>query len=260
MQDIHLSLLTRKLPRDSARAEKLLQTIFAAHPDLVPRRYGNHEPLPFKVEGIPDLPGMMQCWGQNFFWSQGRRAQGMVWFEGPREHALIYISCTASRVTPLILAGLLRELSQSLNADFGSVYLEYETGAERTKRHRGLLPMVVTTVDLTRSIPELPWVAVFGPPYTNLLTQSRLASCPAYISTAISQDSWFLQLTESPISARTNPQDYEDVRDAAKAHLGLEHFMDLDNPEVVRTTPSFEWARTVRNHPIGYPPSPYNPN
>lgn len=180
--------------------------------------------------------------------------EGGVWFDSDSVHDSLYISCTSSRVSPVLLAALLRTLSHMLSADFACVHLHYEDEEEYLRRYAALYPMCIgpSTHDLKRSIPDLPWATVFGPPYTALFSPARLALCPAYISEQLPNDSWFLQITPDPLLARTQPQQYERARDSAKEHLGTEHFLNLASPRASRMAPRFEWAPVIRNPLLEY--------
>jgi hypothetical protein len=136
-----------------------------------------------------------------------------------------------------------------LSADFACLHFQHEHQDEYFRRYNAVYPMCIgpTTHDLKRSIPDLPWATVFGPPYTALFSTAKLALCPAHVSEQLSEGSWYLQLTPDPLVARMQPQQYEQARDSAKDHLGSDHFLDLASPGATLKTPVFEWVPVVRN-------------
>ncbi len=249
MRDLHLTLLARKSLRDRETAERLLRTVFQTHPDLLPRRYGNHEPLPFKLEGPVDYGALMTPWHTPFLWTQGRRTDGYLSFGSPHLHDRVILSCTSSRVHPDLLSILLRQLTEQVAPDFAYVYFQVEDKEAYLQRLHAVSRMCsgVTTHDLKRSVPDLAWATVLGPPYVGLFSPALLATCPAHVSIPLAPDVWYIQLTSDAFAASHTPMEYVRVRESVKAHLGFQHFLDLASPEHQQVAPPFEWATPVHN-------------
>jgi hypothetical protein len=161
----------------------------------------------------------------------------------------VSIWCASTIVAPQILAELARDLAVFLAADFASVYFRFEDEAHYLKRYKAIYPFCVgpTTHDLKKSLPDLPWVTVFGPPYVLLLGAERIRTAPASVVECLGENHWYLQLSADPVEAQKQPAPYEAIRDAVKQYLGQEHFLDLEVPQAQRKAPPFEWAPTIRN-------------
>ena len=249
MQDLHINVLTRTDLANPQIAADLVRVVVAAHSDLVPRRYGGYEPLPHKVDGPFEVHEFLREWRSPVFWSNGRRATGGYWFDGPQLHSAVKASVTSSRMAPDLTTHLVTNLALQLDADLSTVYFAYESRDLYLFRYKAVYPFYLgpTTHDLKRSLPDLPWFTVFGAPYVDLFGREKLASIPAFRSEPLSTNHWIVQLTADPTSAKKDPGSYDRARDIAKEHLGLEHFLDLARPEAHGRTPDFAWARTVHN-------------
>jgi hypothetical protein len=249
VQDTHINVLARAELADREIAADVVRLILAAHPDLTPKRYGGYEPLPHKVEGDFEVGNFLREWHSPVFWTNGRRASGSFWFDSPTLHSSVKASITSSRVSPVIAASMTTALALRMNADLSSVYFAYESREVYLFRYKAVYPFHLgpTTHDIRRSLPDLPWFTVFGPPYLELFGRETLASTPAFRSEPVSSSHWVLQLTQDPREAKADTQHYERARDAAKQHLGLQHFLDLGRPDAQRHTPDFSWSPPVRN-------------
>lgn len=248
MQDINASILTRADLTNRTFASSLVEAIIASHEDFQPKRYGSYEPLPYRAQtsGVQEL---MERWQSPFFWSNGRRASVSFWFDSPNIHNSIGIEATGSRVNGALMRDLTIELGISTAAELATVHRQFEDQPTWLARYAASYPLRLgfTTHNLRKSLPDLAWVTLFGLPYIELFGRERLAGVPAAVSKAVGDQHWLLQLTDEEPSARESPSQYEQTRDLAKAHLGLEHFLDLERPERQKVAPRFLWSHEIKN-------------
>ena len=149
----------------------------------------------------------------------------------------------ASQLPSDMVVRLTRELALDLGADLAFAYVWRGSRDEWLSRYKAVYPMClgVTTHDLRLSLPDLAWYTVWGAPYVELFGRDRLASCPLFLSEPVAANSWECRLTQDMVT------DASEVREAAKSHLGLEHFLDLSAPERQRRAPTFLWAPMAQN-------------
>jgi len=201
------------------------------------------------LESTADLDEMLRHWKNPMFFSNGRRANASFFFGQPNQHCTVHVNCNSSRVGSEVAGKLARDLGGLLSADLATVYYRREEGEEWVARYKAVYPMCLglTTHNLQMALPELPWYACFGKPYIELLGRERLASCPAFRTAPVGNDAWELQLTADARASRSTPRPYVAAREAAKQHLGREHFLDLMAPERRQRVPDFGWTSTVQN-------------
>jgi hypothetical protein len=251
MRDVHICVLCRSDLQDPVLGRVVLDAVFASHSDFFPSRFGNFEPLRAEADRGRGLDQFMGLWAHPFLWTQGKRCEGSIWFGNGKRHSAVTMSFMSSRVDGRTIVNLVSELSCLLSADFASAYVVFEDRERAKRRYKAVRPMIIGpfTVDLQRSIPDLPWLSVFGPPYVELFGRDRILTCPAFQVKELQKGCWSLQIADQPSSCREDPDEYERRRDQAKEHLGLDCFLDLADPDSQRRAPAFAWATTPKSFP-----------
>lgn len=176
----------------------LLRLLTQAREDLYPQRFGSFEPLRGRLTPESDIAVVLTDWGAPMLFSNGRRSD--AWFGNKATHDAIVINCLASRVPAEIAAGLTRDLAVAADADLAVAYYWRGEREEWISQYKAVYPMCLglTTHQLRRSLPDLAWYSVWGPPYVELFGRDRLASCPAFRSGSVFSKHWEVQLTDKP--------------------------------------------------------------
>ena len=77
-------------------------------------------------------------------------------------------------------------------------------------------------------LPDMPWAGVFGLSYVKLFGKEKLLATPAFKVEEIGEDMVFIQLTEKMEDIHLQYEEVMQARYKAKAHLGREHFFNLE--------------------------------
>ena len=244
MKDLHITVLTRTPLGQPDVALPLLKVIAGAHEELRPDRYGSFEPLRGRLSLESDIIDVIAAWRAPMLFSNGHRSNMAMWFGNRATHNSIRIDCVSSRISPDVVTGLTRHLAVASDADVAMAYFWGGGRDEWISRYKAVYPMCLgpTTHDIKRSLPDLAWYSVWGPPYVVLFGRDRLSSCPSFRSGPVASERWEVQLTEEASS-----EDFAIVQETAKAHLGNEHFLDLTAPGRQQRTPAFDWSPAVPN-------------
>jgi hypothetical protein len=234
----HLAVLAPSDLSDPNVAAEVLSTIISAHSDLVPRRFGSHEPLRSRANPQVTADELVASWRTPFLWTTGRRCEGSMWFDNPPVHDVVYLRTVAARAVDALVP-LLRRLSLLTDAAYASLHVHYETEERYLHRYAAAYPYSIgpTTHDLRLSLPDMPWTTMFGAPYVAMFGRDCLTAAPAYRVEWLAPDLCFLQLTEAPPAPGPSSAPYEAARDAMKAHLGTEHFLDLTGRRLAESLP-----------------------
>jgi hypothetical protein len=240
MRNLTIGILSRCDLANPVLAREVLSTLETHHPDLRPLRFGGFEPLPFKLEPSDSSLRLLEHWKSPVFWSHRRRSEGSFFFGRSNRHSTLYLSCTPTRIPPTAAAALLTDLSTILTPDLAYVYYVNPSRDDYMQRYAAVYPFAIgiTTHDLIRSLPDLPWLAILGSPYVHLFGVDTLASCPSSLTRRLSSGLWHLQLGGGSSWSEVDTH-YRDTLEAAKEHLGLSHFLNLASPEAMRAAPVF---------------------
>lgn len=146
-------------------------------------------------------------------------------------HSVISLEIPLRLVDTGELVAFVRELGESLDADFGYVTVLAE--------HEGVLPtMYLTQLDLRRWLPEVWHGLLLGGPYLELIGADRIRRTPAHTVARSGPHAFWVQLGPLVVSRREPEQQAErDRRETVRDHLGPDLFWRPDRR--VYRTPAF---------------------
>jgi hypothetical protein len=259
--------------------KKLLTSILKHFPDHVPRVYGDVEPLRRRFDA-EQLDVALECWGHRVFMTQRKESQAsmMVSFQNASKFnhsSVAYFNFPLAGIHELpSLRLLLHELSEAFAADYAMAHIltrhelsermlqiaqrvtswpepPIETIMARMRRRVdregyarvlwGLEALKVNTHQLQQCLPNLFWLNVFGPPYTNLFGLKRLMDAPCNAVDQLPYGGVSLTLTRSLVDDPLEWNAYSAARERCKSHLGADAFcgrsVSKDYPYL---TPHFE--------------------
>jgi hypothetical protein len=215
-------------PRPLTRKEdgrRFLDLWLELLPEYAPQRYSLVEPIrtPFDPERIDEVLGMWT--NQLLFVRKQPHALAHVFMRSYHHELLadipIRFEIPNFRQDPVIR--FLEALSVEFSADFALIHGVTE---EVPNRH----DFFVTEHQLKKSIPYLPWLTIFGPPYIELFGKERLLSTPAHKAKALDEQHVSIQLTPDIMDLvnhyRHPDAGYEAARQAVLDHLDSNAFHD----------------------------------
>lgn len=236
MADVALTVFIPKITAPEQLA-KLLKLI-CAHPDLIPVKYGDHEPLRtrFDRQKIDEIAVRMFP-GTNFFWSTRTKAgRGTLYLRNGRGKATctLKLNNDSSEVGAVAsTVALLREIVELSDMTFGFMHyltdgeVSQMTGTDSISGYlSGPLFLSVTRWQLVRCLPELYWANVFGPEYTEMFGRDRVLSAPAAIVKELCENTFYIQLSENIFDLETRHDEIQQIRQRVKEHLGIDCFFD----------------------------------
>ncbi len=98
-----------------------------------------------------------------------------------------------------------------------------------------------TSERLLAGLPDVYWSQVFGVPYVELIGRQRIMSCPDADVRELPYGGIRVKSRLSILSARKEPEAFENWREAVKIHFGREFFFGGDSSENAVRTPNFCW-------------------
>lgn len=140
------------------------------------------------------------------------------------------------------LVAFLRQACICFEAYFGYLHIATPTEFEQTQspglhHHQNPYDTILdhyTTaigdIHLSRNLPDLMWATVLGAPYLSLFGREHLLASPAYQVEALSRDSVYLQLSETPLDLVTDYARVDAARTQVKHHLNHNAFFDCNLP------------------------------
>lgn len=219
--------------RDPGDFKSLVEYQCERLPQYVPEKFGWFEPLKedFDKQNLellipPDRGGR----ADNIWWKRKKteKADG-AWM--PRwVSAVDYLGDTHASVSMSVfndkyyleLLDFMKGASLLAKCDiayFESLTPEYAAYAKESKFSQyGLLGL--TTHQLRHWLPDVAWANVYGAAYTRLFGMDALMSAPAYKVEALSEDTVFIQLTESPSDLYSRHGLVAQTRAQVRSHLG----------------------------------------
>lgn len=233
MATVVFSFLTVSDVRKPEIAEAFFQAIYQDLDGASLGKYGATEPMTSTFAN--DIEGACQLWSRHVFWSDRRgKGSGAVLHGSPFVHTNISFYFDTPDTDSLKCVRFLKFASDLLAVDFACVHcFEKRSVTEEDEILEG-----VTTWDLEKAIPNLPWAGCLGKPYIDLFGRQRLESAELENSEFISDRLYFFQLTRSPLDYIENYGSFKSRQDAAKHTLGSEFFMGSPNP----VAPEFDLA------------------
>jgi hypothetical protein len=222
---VEVQLLT---PRPLTRKEdgrRFLELWLELMPEYTPQRYSLVEPIrmPFDPERIDELLGM---WADHLLMVRklpyALTSVGMrTYHHDVLSNVSIDLELRGIRQDPVI--GFLEALSVEFSSDFALIHAV----TEEAPKYQDCF---VTGHKLKKSIPYLPWLTVFGPPYIELFGKERLLSTPAHKAKALDEQHVSIQLSPDIMDLvnhyRHPDAGYEAARQAVLDHLDSNAFHD----------------------------------
>ena len=207
-----------------------------------PQKYGYWEPLrlPFQRDLSAEI---VSEWGRSLYVTR-RKPRVDIDSDSARGgsapvHADVSIRAESGRSKVSYITEFAMAVANSFTADFGLIHViaeeEYANGlASETMScysRQGKKHVILTTHDLRRSMPDLYWGTLFGPPYIELFGESRLLSSPAPLVRKLDYGAVYLQLSESPYDFVEDYARLEAIRSEVKRHLGENAFFSTALPQ-----------------------------
>lgn len=248
-----LDLMSRMSMRDPDDFTSLVKYQCERLPQYVPEKFGWFEPLKgdFDEQNLgllipPDRAGR----ADNVWWKRKKteKADG-AWM--PRwVSAVDYLGDTHASISMSVfndkyyreLLDFMKSASLLVKCDIAYFESLTPTYAPYAKESRfcqyGVLGL--TTHQLRHWLPDVAWANVYGEAYTRLFGMEALMSAPAYRVEVLSEDTVFVQLTESPSDLYIRPDLVTEARREVRRHLGGSAFFydpklaydQRENPEL----------------------------
>lgn len=224
-------------------------------PVVTPNVWGITEPYRDLFD-TADIRRKMLSWHPNdagkwnFDWKRKDkpRAWGgfkrLYWGSGI-SHAEQFMYIDIEKEFDLQLTEYMKSVSQQFCTHYGyfdcmtDAYLPYSELCGSGIRGLGI---AIGTNKLLRSLPDILWSQVFGPPYVRLFGLDKLLSAPAFKVEQLGPEMVYIQLSESLFDMHERYEEVDAVRQKVKAHLDDNIFFNPDNPEShVYRTPDFQF-------------------
>lgn len=239
MINCHLNLLTMRDLNGEQAGRNVIEILERSCPVLLPQRYGNYEPLKLAFQAS-NLATVLRHWKFPFLWKRTKpTVEGSVWMApaGRLDHSTVAVQWGSKNLALDSSVQLLQNWSIRLDADFAFIHQLNEqeiirgttSGVVHSLNRKGTkYIMFLPKHRLRKSIPDLYWATVFGPPYVELIGIDKLLSAPAAIVRQISKEMVYLQLMQNSHDMTKNYSFFEKTRANVKAHLGEDLFFDRD--------------------------------
>lgn len=252
------SIILVPRPLTSKReGQTFLESYIRHFPRQLPQKFGEVEPLRKKFDAA-GLESALSAWGQFAFIAE-RRNPGMqfqilfahpsrkpahasisvIRFQAEDENAVSRFEdfvCDVATTfeADLAVAHILTrtELEDRVNAPESGRRIDVpllRTRVEREGFARVLWGMTVLqnhSLKIRQGLPGLYWLTVFGRPYINLFGYDRLLETPAKAVQELSNGSVKIKLTNFLRDDKESWQEFRQVRERCKDHLGRRAFLD----------------------------------
>ena len=224
---------------------KVLQEVY---PDLMPRRYGNTEPLKNTFDG--DIEKMLSdCWQDQFIWKPKVKSAEAFWsfsclFREQRLHSDLHISGNPKKIKVDDIKLLYRELAEHNPLDIGQIHIFGEPEFYLNRRYYSemVTPMDIgfVTVKLKKYIGNFAWGMFFGRPYVEMMGLQKLLNAPAFL---VEQwhDGVYIQVTENIEDTFKNYEEFDGLRTQIKEYLGRQYFFSPELAKDEYRVPNFNF-------------------
>lgn len=203
-------------------------------PEILPNRCGAKEPTR-KLGRLGLHEVLNTTWGKQFMWSNDLSGLNGIWSVAPqppaKRHSTMFIYGDALQFDALKLVTLYKAIAERYNVDYGYIhavsdqeeeYLFQEDYPSYENYNSG-----VVTASLRKGLPDLPWMAIFGSPYIELLGAETILSTPAFRVETWNEKLIALQLTESISDLYDYYERFFRIRKAARDLFGAEYFLSM---------------------------------
>jgi hypothetical protein len=217
--------------------------------NIAPMKCNSTEPVNTSCSGMSTEEIASNYWGKRggFLWTGAKsRMHGI--FEVFRGETDVFIYGKFSDETIGECTRLFREVAIKWPIDFGCIHVfgDKEFERYRTAFNRLLAPFNrgMTYADLATGIPNLGWITIFGRPYVSKIDRSLVARVASSMWTPSEQtaDPLFVQLTREPRDVLTDFDQFDGLRQRARAAIGDDLFKGPEHdarwvPEKLRLPP-----------------------
>jgi hypothetical protein len=238
------------------------RTLFAlwseAAPDTLPDRIGSHEPLRQEFS-VDNLQSALSIWEHHVLLKRvvNPKMTASIFMQyGPhRKHSTWSIRMPNKKhIDMLSMEALISASSVEFSADFGFIHepnnFDIDIGLATGSINfldvkRSSKNLFVTTHTLKKYLPDVYWITIFGKPYVELFSRSRLLSAPAFQVRELSNGSILMKLFEDIGSCEKAA--YLDRKEEVKRHISDNAFFDLSKgADHKYTTPEFRWGEILQ--------------
>ncbi len=234
---------------------KTLQEIY---PELMPRKYGNTEPL--KNVFDRDIEKMLSsCWqprsaspyrSHQFIWKPQVKSTEAFWsFSGlhgkQKLHSDLLIYGKPKKFRIADIKSLYCELIKHDPAEIGHIHVLAEPELNHYKRYYRemlwCLNIGFSTLELKKYVPNLAWGTFFGKPYIEMMGLEKLLKTPAYLIERWG-DGVYIQITENIEDTFQKYEEFDKLRTQIKEYLGRQYFFSPDLPKSEYRVPNFVFS------------------
>jgi hypothetical protein len=256
----------------------LFDLISRYSPQHLPEKYDCEEPLrrKFRMDGMETV---LDEWGKLHFMASGENVFLHVNFSPrstpkPRHTSISFLKYRVESEDQLeALKELAVAISQAFDADYGMAHIltseELEArlarklqkptswpeppveqivdGLRQKARVKGFASVLLnieiiglSTVQLRKCLPNLYWLNIFGKPYVNLFGFEKLYSTNCEKVSTLPYGGVALTLSQGIADTAEGWQEFEQIREKCKCHLGADFFPDSSLPSSQKCcTPEF---------------------
>lgn len=206
-------------------AHHFLKELAKAVPNIEPTHCGWHEPVSKPYKGWEDA---MQ-WDFSFLWrvKNASKCEGTAFSGNQRSHGFIAMSLAYDHCSPECLQQFLESSAIRMEASFAYMHCvtDMESEGPFSDYDRWYpLSIGVTTHDLRKGIPELPWLTIFGGEYRSMIGDDALREVSAASSRASGSSHWILTVTERLEDVLLSYDRFSSQREAIKREIGVKYF------------------------------------
>lgn len=225
---------------------KVLQETY---PDMMPRKYGNTEPLKNVFDG--DIEKMLlTSWKDTFIWKPTVKSAEALWHlntlpEQQKIHCGLLMSGNPNKFRIDDIKMLYCELIKHNSAHIGHIHLLAEPELKQYRNYYNemvwALNIGYTTLELKKFIPNLAWGTFFGKPYIELIGLEKLLKAPAFLVEKW-HDGVYIQVSENIEDTSQKFDEFDRLRTRIKEHLGHQYFFSPDLPKSEYRVPEFKFS------------------
>lgn len=216
-----LNILTSRSLKSEGEGRRLLRLWTELLPDFVPERFGNYEPL--RLEFKPDdIDSALEHWAWPFLAKRRKpRMLGMVFMHIGKipVHGSIKIELEWKDAYQNEIIQFFKTVSRDFEAEFGLLDLTLKGEISG-----------VTTHMLRKSVPRIYWATLLGKAYVKMFGRDQIKACPAPFIEELSDDQFYIQLSEELIDVQNKPQEIYHGGERVKKHLNKNAFFDPKLP------------------------------
>lgn len=243
MSEVEIGILSPDDLKSKTQGKAFLSFLTDLLPEFFPQRYGNYEPLKQKINSdtldSDKINEILLTWADPFLWKsripRKISADGRVWARGKNTHSAIYISgkfnSAKHEISSNRLVDFFKLTSAYFHADIAYLHLFSNQELESKNYEHMYMPFRqgLSTHELRKSLPGLCWGTLLGSPYKEIFGKEKLLSTPGSTVEQLSEDIFYIQLTENIYDVSSNYRKFEQLRNLAKQHLNNNVFFDPKN-------------------------------